>query len=409
MGGRLRVRTRAVGGAPVAALRVWLLAGERHAATPGQALLAGRMLEEGTAARSWRRVARDAEERGVSIHATAGYEVIGLALDGPATEAERMIEWGAELALAPAFDAERWEWQRELALAELELIRDDPEALAGWGFLGQLYGPHPRSRPLQGDPASLAGLDVAASRASYEQALGAGMIVSLAGAIDEEKAAARLRARFAAGARPPAEPPAEPPPVASGEPRRTVALPGDQAHLFLGRPTVDRDDPDLPGLELLAVVLGAGAGLAGRLPARVREREGLAYTARVDTAAGAAADPGRLVLHAATDRERLARVERAFREELDRLVTDGVTAAELAAARSFLEGQECFRRETARQWAEIMAEAELTGHPVDQPGWGAARWGPLTIAELAAIAERWLDPAGLWVTVGLPSEGTERA
>ncbi len=405
VGRRLKVRARAVAGAPVAALRVWLRAGERHARIPGQALLAGQMLEEGSEARGWRRVARDAEERGISISASAGYELLGLALDGPASETDRMIDWAAELALTPAFDAERWEWQRQLALADLELIRDDPETLAGWGFLAQLYGAHPRSRPLQGDAASLARLTVEDSRASYEQAIGTGTIVAIAGAIDAERATARLREAFAAGARSRHEPLIDPAPPAGGERRRIVALPGDQAHVFIGRPTVGRAHPDLPALELLAVVLGAGAGLAGRLPSRVRERDGLAYTTMVDTAAGASADPGRLVIYAATAPERVERLESAVREELDRLIDCGVSAEELVAARSFLEGQEAFRRETARQWAGLMAEAEHTGLPVDSPDWGAARWASIAATDLREIAERWLAPTGLWVTVGTPAGG----
>ncbi len=398
----MRIRTRAVAGAPVAALRIWLGAGERHARTPGQALLAGHMLEEGTESRSWRRIAREAEARGISVSASAGYEVSGLGVDGPAAETDRIIDGAAELALTPAFDAERWEWQRQLALADLELIRDDPETLAGWGFLEQLYGANPRSRPLQGDAASLARLSVRDSRASYEQAMEAGTILSLAGAIDAERAAERLREVFAAGAREPRPALVEPPSPASGAQRHTVALPGDQAHVFMGRPTVDRAHPDLPGLELLAVVLGAGAGLAGRLPSRVRERDGLAYTMMVDTAAGASADPGRFVVYAATAPDRAERLESAVRQELERLVTDGVSTAELTAAKSFLEGQEAFRLETARQWAGVMAEAEHTGLPVDSPSWGATRWAAIGPASLAPIAERWLAPSDLWVTVGMP-------
>ncbi len=235
------------------------------------------------------------------------------------------------------------------------------------------------------------------------------MIVAIAGAIDAEPATARLRDAFAADARGRREPLIDPALPAVGERRRIVGLPGDQAHVFLGRSTVARDHPDLPALELLSVVLGAGAGLAGRLPSRVRERDGLAYTTMVNTAAGASADPGRLVIYAATAPERVERLERAVREELDRLVARGVSAEELEAARSFLEGQEAFRRETARQWAGLMAEAEHTGLPVDSPTWAAARWARLTASDLGRVAERWLEPEGLSVTVGMPKRHWRRA
>jgi len=282
-----RVRARRVAGAPIAALRVWLCAGERNAHVPGEALLAGRMLEEGTASRSWRRVAADAEDRGISLGASSGYEVMGLALDGPAAELDRMIAWAHELALSPRFDAERWEWQRQLAAAELASLEDDPEALTHRAFLDQIHGDHPRGRPLAGSAATLSILTVDDSRRSHAQAVSSGVVVALAGAIDEDGDAGLLESLFGGAGDGATNGLYEPPEGASREPRREIELPGEQAHLIVGQQTVARDHPDLPALELSAVVLGAGAGLAGRIPERVRERESLAYTAFVDTAAGA--------------------------------------------------------------------------------------------------------------------------
>lgn len=402
MGRRLTVRTRRVAAVDVAALRVWIRGGERESPRPGCACLAGRMLDEGTRSRDWRRIAREAEDRGISIAAAGGYEVLALALDGPAAEVERMIDWAAELTLAPSFDPARWEWQRRLARAELQAMADEPEVLTGWGFLEQLYGDHPRGRPLLGAPSSLDRLSVEDSREFHGQALSRGVIAALAGAIDEEPAAMRIAAAFESAAEVAAAPAGEPGPSSPRERRRVVPLAGDQAHLFVGRTTVDRHHPELPALELAAVILGAGAGLAGRIPERVREREGLAYTIGVDTAAGASADLGRLVLYAATAPRQVERAERALREELARFVADGPEERELTEARAFLEGQEIFRRESARQWAQLLAEAELTGLPVDSPNWPAERWSAVSRAQLRAAAERWLDPDDLFVTVGLP-------
>jgi zinc protease len=396
-------RIRRVPGPPVAALRVWLRGGERHAAIPGQAQLAGRMLEEGSAARDWRRIAADAEARGVALHAFGGFETMGVGLDGPAAEVGRMVDWAAELVTTPVFSSDRWAWQRRLALAELAALADEPEVVSGWAFLRQLYGAHPRGRPVLGTPEALERLTVADSRESHRQALGAGAVVALAGALDPEERGRELEAAFALPAGPPVEHDEPAPAEAAAESRQVVPLSGDQAHLYLGRRTVDRDHADLPALELLAVILGAGPGLAGRIPERVREREGLAYTAGVDTAAGASADPGRLVLYAATSPDRVERAERAMREELRRLVDDGVTAAEVAAAKAYLAGQEAFRRETARQWADLMAEAAFTGIPIDAPDWAERRWGDLTAETLDAAARRWLEPDELRVTVGLPA------
>lgn len=403
MGGNLRVRVRRVPAVPVAAVRIWLAAGERSAQRPGEALLAGRMLEEGSGPRDWRRVAADAEDRGISIAAFGSYEVMGVAVDGPAHESDRMIDWAAELVSAPTFDDDRWQWQRRLAMAELALIADEPDTLASWSFLRQLYGTHPRGRPLQGEVDTLRDLRRDDSIRAHARGVAAGVIATMAGDVDETRATERLQTALASDQESPERPP-EPVAPEGVEQRRTVGLPGEQAHLCLGRKTVTRDHPDLPALEVLAVVLGAGAGLAGRLPERVREREGLAYTTAVDTAAGASADPGRLVVYAATAPEKVGRTELAVREELDRLLQEGVTDSELEIACSYLGGQELFRRETARQWADLMAEAEHTGLPVDSDAWVATRWSGVDTAELLRVARDWLDPADLQATIGLPKD-----
>ena len=87
--------------------------------------------------------------------------------------------------------------------------------------------------------------------------------------------------------------------------------PGDQAHLYAGCLTVPRAHPDRHALDLLGVVLGSGAGLTGRLPERVREREGLAYSVQVQTLAGAGLDRGRLVVYVGTSPATLEQAERS--------------------------------------------------------------------------------------------------
>lgn len=400
--GGLRLRCRRVEGPPVAAVRVWLPGGARAEPSPGLALVSGRALVEGSRSRDWRRVADEAEALGMGLSAFGAYEVTGLALDCLAADVDRAVEWAAELALEPRFAADRVALVAAQAAAELDSLSDQPEVRAGWAFLEQLYRPSPRGRPLHGSSRSLAAIDAAAAADFHRRSLARGAIVTVCGAIDPDAVAARAAALFVL---PPArgddaEPPA---PDGGAGPLQRVELPGgDQAHLLAGRLTVTRADPDLAALELLGVVLGAGDGLQGRIPERVRERDGLAYVAWADAAAGAGLDAGRLEIYVATSRRRLAAAEAAVREELAALAGDGLRAGELEAARGYLLGREPFRRETARQWADLLAEAELYGQPVDLPEWRAERWRRLDREEVDRVAARHLDPHGLRVTRAVP-------
>lgn len=400
----LQVRARRVEGAPVAAVRVWIRGGSRVEPSPGAALVAGRLLAEGTRRRDWRRIAEEAEERGLSIAAGAGAECQSLALDGLAADWRRALEWAAELTLEPSFPEDRCRWIAEQTRAELDSLADHPDVVAEWAFRRQLYDPHPRGRPLQGTGESLAALTGESCREFHRGCLARGVIVTVAGAIDPP-AARRLGERLFAGAAAAgaeADPPT-PPPIQGLGPRQEVRLPaGDQAHLHLGALTVRRGDPRLPALDLLAVVLGSGSGLTGRIPRRVREVDGLAYACRAATTTGAGLEPGHCEIYLATARERAARAERAVREELERLAEDGVAADELEEARAFLLGREPFRRETARQWASLLAEAAHYDLPLDRPGWVRRRIEEVSAADLERATAAFLDPARLKVTLAAP-------
>jgi predicted Zn-dependent peptidase len=393
-----------VAAAPVVAARAWVRGGARVESVPGQALVTGRLLLEGTRRRDWRRIAEEAEARGMALQGFGAFEMHGLAVDALAADWERALDWLAELLLEPALPEERCRFQARQAAGELESLADQAEVRTAWAFLEQLYAPHPLGRPLQGDAASLQGLVPADCAAFHADGLERGLIVSVAGAIDEEAVRARLERSFAglAGeARPVPEPPA---PAGSAARRREVVTRGaDQAHLYLGHPTIARRHPDHAALELLSVVLGAGAGLAGRIPQRIREQEGLAYTAVAACAAGASLDPGRLVVYIGTAPDQIARAEGAAVEELERVLADGLGEREIADARGYLLGREPFRRETARQWAEILAESELFALPLDDPQWLLDGYRALDRQAVEGAARRHLRPDDVRVTVGLPS------
>jgi zinc protease len=401
--GRLGVRVQHVEGAPVVAVRVWLRSGARVETLPGQAVLTGRMLSEGTRRRDWRRIADEAEARGMMVASFGTFEIHGLAIDALAQDWELALDWAAELVLEPSFPTDRAAWLARQAAAELESLADQPEVKTAWGFLEQLYAPHPRSRPVQGDEASLLALAPADLAAFHRHALGSRVLVTVAGWIDEDAVERRARELFAALPAPEPPWPEPPPPRGTAERRRVVEVEAEeQAHLYAGHLTVPRRHPDYTALEILAVVLGAGSGLTGRIPTRIREHEGLAYSAHAQTLAGAGLDAGRLVAYVGTSPSTVERAERGVVEELARLVEDGIEDSELEEARAYLLGREPFRRETARQWADLLAEAEHYGLPLEDAAWRAARLAELDRTAVEEAARRHLRPEELRVTVGMP-------
>lgn len=400
------VLTRRVEGVPVVAVRVVLRGGARLESIPGQALLSGRLLSEGSLRRDYQQIAGDAEDRGMLLSSFGGYEAIGLAIDALAGDWRLALDWAAELVFEPRFAEERFAWVRRQARAELEAQADQADLFTARAFLEQLYAPHPRGRPLQGDPASLERLAAADCRRFHTASLAWGGFVAIAGEIDERVVAARAEELFAplGGDGSPLPKPPEPAPEPA--PRREVTTRAtDQAHLLLGHRTLSRVHPDYPALELAGVLLGAGSGLTGRIPQRIREREGLAYSATADAVAGAGLDAGRLSCYLGTSPASLARAEAAVRDELGRFVSEPLGVEEFADARSYLLGREPFRRETARQWSDLLATGAIFGLPLADPRWHADAIAGLDRAAVEAAVARHLDPARAVVTVGLPAAG----
>ena len=382
-------------------VRVWIRGGARTEAIPGQALISGRALTEGSRTRSWQAIAAEAEARGMMLSSFAGFEFCGVAIDALAGDWQLALEWAAELALEPAFPEDRCGWLARQATAELQSLADQPDVRTAWGFLEQLYTPHPRARPLQGTPQDLAKLSAADCAAFHRQGLAQGLIVTVAGRIEADRArtvAEDLFRRVSGQTLPSVNVPS---PTGLDEARRKVSTgSADQAHFYAGHLTVPANHPAVPALELVSVVLGSGSGLSARIPYRIREQEGLAYAVGAETVAGAGLDPGRLMVYVGTAPENLSRAEEVVREELTRLLESGVTDDEMRDARAYLLGREPFRRETARQWSELLAAAELYGLPVDDPDWMQERWRRLDRPQVEEAARRYLEPEKLQVTIG---------
>ncbi len=89
-----------------------------------------------------------------------------------------------------------------------------------------------------------------------------------------------------------------------------------------------QDDPDYPAMEVATWIFGGGA-LKSRLGDRLRQQEGLSYGAGASHAAGILDEDAQFSGYAIAAPENAAKVRTAFREELERLLAEGITRQEL--------------------------------------------------------------------------------
>jgi zinc protease len=245
----------------------------------------------------------------------------------------------AEVLREPAFDSSEFRTLRQENLAQIEEMKSDPMMRAQLA-LSRHLNPYTK-----GDPRYTATLDeqaadygtatVADARHFYDAFYGASHAEFAAVGDFDPQAIARLVAdRF--GDWRSAQPYQRVPQVYQDRPDTTIVIETPDkpnAAFFAGLNLHLRDDdPDYPALLLGNYMLGGGF-LNSRLAARIRQKDGLSYGVGSFVSAGALDSSGTFMTYAIYAPQNVRRLETAFREEIDRALRDGFTAAEVQQAK----------------------------------------------------------------------------
>jgi zinc protease len=251
----------------------------------------------------------------------------------------------AEVLREPAFPAAEFEELKRASFTSVEAQRGDPSAIAS-ERLARHLNPYPRGHWLYTESVDerleeLKAAKLEDARRCYTDLVGATGAQFVAVGDFDPDALSKLLEELFGGWMSPAPYTRIPTRYFERAPlEQTVATP-DKANAVL-RAAVNlplRDDnPDFPALILGNYLLGGTS--SARLPARVREKEGLSYSTYSYLNAGsldAAGAFGVSSIYAPQNRER---VENAIREELARAVGKGFSEAEVEAGKkSFLEAR----------------------------------------------------------------------
>ena len=268
----------------------------------------------------------------------------------------RHLRTAAELLCAmlldPALREEELESERGVIFEEIGMYEDTPEDLVAEVLSMDTLKGSPAGRPILGTKSALSRIDPEIMR-DYMQShyTGANMIVSVCGSFTEADLD-HIGSLFSA--------------FPSGKPnrsRKTLYTPGlsvrrkdiEQAHLALRWPSLTAASPDRFALRLLNTVFGDG--MSSRLFQRVREKEGACYS--VYGVPAALSDAGFYDIYTATSCELLHRTEAAIRDEIDRLLSDGVTREELDRARDQTESGMLISLEGSGARMSQLARCEL--------------------------------------------------
>ena len=306
-----------------------------------------------------------------------------------------------EVLREPAFDAKEFDALRQENLAGLEEQRSEPTTQGSRAF-GRYLTPYPKGDPrytstVDEDVAGYQAATLEDARRFYAEFYGASNgELSAVGDFDPAELAQTVTAIFGdwASPQPFTRVPRELKPVAP----TTISLETpDKANAFflagLTMPVQDAD-PDYPALVLGNYLLGGGF-LNSRLAVRIRQKEGISYGVGSQVGAASLDRVGNFTTFAIYAPENAARLEAAFREELDRALRDGFTPEEVQAARAgWLQSQQVTRAQDASLSAQLGNGLFLDRTLAFDKAF-EARIAALTPAAVHAAMQKYIDPTKL--------------
>ena len=292
------------------------------------------MVFKGTKHRRMHQIARRLESVGGYLNAFTGKEYTCYYARVLDEQVGRAIDTIVDLALNPVFPEKELAKEKEVVLEEMKMYEDSPEDVAFDRFERSVYTGHAFGRPVIGFPETVQSLsrqDLIDHRADY---YGPDcLVLAVAGNIVHDRVVALARRAFrdlqpASGSN-----------GREGLGRYTPEIvreskPIQQAHIVIGRRSVDINDPLRSSLSILNTVLGGG--MSSRLNQNIREKFGYCY--HVTSFLNLHSDTGDLGIYLATDPTRIPHATRLVFRELRELCRKPVSDRLLGQARSQVKG-----------------------------------------------------------------------
>ncbi len=303
----------------------------------------------------------------------------------------------------PHFEREAVERIRRQIITGLIEDREDPGAIAGRLWFKTAFPDHPYGPSSKGNIESVKAITADDLRAFLAKALARDRLtIGVVGDISEAELGPLLDKTF--GALPASTAFA---PVAEVELKgagvlKVVEKAIPQSRVIFGGPGLKRDDPDWYAAYVLNYVLGGG-GFSSRLYAEVREKRGLAYSVYsylypLDHAAIYMGGVG-------TKNQSVVEVLEVIKELIARTREHGLTVAELANAKTYLNGSFPLRLTSSGRIARLLRVIQQENLGIDYLDRRAGLINAVTLADTARVAKRLLQPEKLLiVVVGKPAD-----
>jgi predicted Zn-dependent peptidase len=300
------------------------------------------------------------------------------------------------------------EAERTVILEEIGMHNDAPDDIVHDLFAEALFGGHPLGRPVLGSVDSITAMPRdAIVRYWRRHYMPGNLVVAAAGSVGHDKVVQLVADAFGDAT----DGAALGPRTGRQEPRLHGGVlvrrkPTEQAHVVLGGRGLSRSDPRRFALGVLN--LAFGGGVSSRLFQEVREKRGLVYS--IYSYAAQYSETGSFSVYAGAAPKRIHEVLAIVRDELERVVADGLTEAELERGKGHLKGSLVLGMEDTSGRMTRLGKSELTYGEILSLDEVVRRVDAVSDADVRAVAKEVLgtEPRALAMIGPFDEDGFER-
>ena len=354
--------------------------------------LLSKVIDRGTTTRSADNIAEALDSRGISLSVTVSRHLLSLICTCLADDFVDVIALLADIIQRPILPPAEVATRKGEVITSLRQDEDNPGVRSTEALMELLYpAPHPYGRRSKGTIAIVEELnrhELATLHAARFAPCETSVVV--VGDVDPDEAKSAVALVFGGwSAKNPSSVAVSSPPVPAR--RRRVVIPmmnKAQADIAYGFTTLTRSDPAYYACWLMNHAFGQYS-MSGRLGDSIRERQGMAYY--VYSALDANVMEGPLSIHAGVSEANIDQAVASIDEEVDKLVTNGLTQKELDDSRRFLIFAMPRALETNAGIANYLQTAEFFGLGLDFDVRIPDLLDAVTLDEANAVAKKFLS------------------
>ena len=315
---------------------------------------------------------------------------------------EEALRLAAHILKEPSFPESEFEQLRNQTITSIQSQLAEPNARASEA-LSKHFNAYPRgdwrySPTLEESLADIKAAKLEDAKRFHQEFYGASTAeIAIVGDFDDANVAALLKELFENWK---SVKPVERVPVKHGDIKPAdlkIDTPDKENAIFLARENLDLrdDDPDYAALYIADYIIGGGADLASRMSDRLRQKDGLSYSAGSSLNVPSLDRSATWTFYAIAAPKNVAKVEAGFREVVSKVVKDGITEAELASAKSGAIQKRVQTRAQDGAVAGGWANNLYLGRTFAFSKALEDRIQSLTVADVNAAIRKYLDPARL--------------